>query len=822
MSWRDCAASIRTAAGRDLTDDQVSDIFEAVQRRGRALTAAGKIDGFDQRLRDVVADDAGGLAVEAALKRRNAALSVIARDRMETMIVRHVEEGLSYRKSVLAFEEGTMRGIPGGRNSVASTKLAYEGEFVGGMMARMTREVPHAERMLRDREFQNDVVREMVELREGGQPGRTGNRDAAKVAPIFRDFSEISRVRLNELGANIGKLDGWAGAQIHNSDRVGKVSWQDWVAAILPKLDLARTFPELLTRSDVERALKNVWENVVFSPDRSFSRSKPEFRAPFNVARSMEQHRVLHFKSADDWLAYNETFGQGHVFDSMVAHQHRAASAAGQMDMMGPNPPITMQAVLENLKRRIDSDDRIPANEKQPAKDALTDADNTGIGSAMRIASDSHLIPHNRFWADVGSTTRAVESWQKLGGAVISSISDLVTNVVNLRFNGLSFGDSLRYQIGGMLEGRGNAEMREISYLSGEGFDGAIGHIISPFVAHDSAPGAVQAVTTRFFRWTGLTWWTDVGRAVSARVLNAHLGSNVGKAFDALPDRLQHVFSLHDITPAMWDIARASGGREVQGKRYLTPDDIADRDVQLAFRRYYADEAASSVLESDAAVQRVSTMGQQRGTPTGEATRFVMQFKGYPIAFTQRTMARAFHGGPDQSSAGVAHVGALIAGLTVMGYAAMTIKDVLRGYEPRQLFTPDDVPRGPTILAAMLQSGGAGIYGDFLFGEASRSGNSELENLTGPLPSDAARLLKLFRTARDGDTRAGAALDATLRSTPFLNVFYARPVLDYLILNELQEALAPGMLSRRDARRQRDFGQSPMLAPQDRIGLDLF
>ena len=46
-----------------------------------------------------------------------------------------------------------------------------------------------------------------------------------------------------------------------------------------------------------------------------------------------------------------------------------------------------------------------------------------------------------------------------------------------------------------------------------------------------------------------------------------------------------------------------------------------------------------------------------------------------------------------------------------LGYVSMTLKDLLKGKEPR------DPNNFKTIMAAFLQGGGLGIYGDVLFKE---------------------------------------------------------------------------------------------------------
>jgi hypothetical protein len=149
------------------------------------------------------------------------------------------------------------------------------------------------------------------------------------------------------------------------------------------------------------------------------------------------------------------------------------------------------------------------------------------------------------------------------------------------------------------------------------------------------------------------------------------------------------------------------------------------------------------------------------------------------------------------------HIGHLMAGLFVAGYASMTAKDYLNGLDQ-----PRDPTSYKTILAALKQSGGLGIYGDFLFGEANRFGNGFIETLAGPSFGALGSVANLATRARDGDAKAGEALNIALQNTPFLNLFYVRPGLDYLFLNSLRESVSPGFLARQEQRRFKDYGQT--------------
>jgi hypothetical protein len=239
--------------------------------------------------------------------------------------------------------------------------------------------------------------------------------------------------------------------------------------------------------------------------------------------------------------------------------------------------------------------------------------------------------------------------------------------------------------------------------------------------------------------------------------------------------------------------------------------DDTRRRLEIQMRRFFADETRFAFIEADAASRRLTLLNSAagQGTIIGELLRTLMQFKGYPIAFTQRVLGRAFYGFGEPGAprtlsdrlSQIGHIGNTFALLTFFGYLSMSLKDMALGYGPRD---PTDYK---TLLAAMMQGGGAGIYGDYLFAEASRFGGGPLETAAGPTAGAVTKAVLLFQAARDGDARAGSALSLALQNTPMLSLWYVRPAADYLILNTLREAASPGTLARRDRKRFEDYGQ---------------
>lgn len=322
-------------------------------------------------------------------------------------------------------------------------------------------------------------------------------------------------------------------------------------------------------------------------------------------------------------------------------------------------------------------------------------------------------------------------------------------------------------------------------------------------------------------------------RAALASGMPARLAQAEGRMMEKL-DRLRRAIGRVGQEAVREDIRRLEGfeaqwqkraaeleafaARVEQRARARTAADLADRfdweprvqrvladtrrDVELAFRRFFADEMLGSTLEPDAQLRRFLYQGTQPGTVKGEALRAIALFKSFPVAYAQRVISQAVLGfGEGERGKQLAHIGGLIAISTMLGYAAMTAKDLVRGYTPR------DPTNWKTWLAAMAQGGGIGIYGDFLFGQGNRFGNSPLETVAGPALGGAANLISIWQRAKEGEAKAGDALGVLMRETPFINLWWARPALDALILNSAREWASPGTLRRQARQREKDYGQ---------------
>jgi hypothetical protein len=768
-------ASMKVATDGQLSKDEIAQVVQLLDHRRRALEAAGRIDNLEQRMAEIASEEANKVRMAALLQKKRAALAFLARDRTAVRLEALREQGLSPEQAVLALFEGTPQSLRDGRHSIHATRLAFEARYVGEMMDEVVREMPAAPKLVGDPAFAEDIVREMFEIRDGGEPGRSGNPDARKVARIFARYAEVGRRELNRLGAVIGALDGWGGPHAHDAVKMLRVSADEWAQRIAARLDFVRTFPDL-TSGEAMDVLKASYETITTGRNNRKAVPAGTVRGPRDLVRMLYEDRVFYFRSADDWLAYQAEFGRGNIWTGMLRHQRKMAGAAAQLEVLGPNPEALLDFLLapgseagEGLRQSVGD-----------ASGFMTGVNPDGITAARLLSGD-----------------RARRSMARLGGAVTGSVSEAVTQAAKLRYRGRPFFAAYQEQVIALIHSVSRvsgAGERDVAILLGEGMDGLLDGIHAGAFAEDSLPGAMSSAMAKFFRWSALTDAADTMRTVGARMMAAHLGTMTSRSWETLPERLRVGLGRYGIAEQNWRLIQESGFEGPNGNRYVTPDRITNRDVALALRRFISDEIGFGMI-----VPQSGRLISQPGTCVGALLRSIARLKGSPIAVGQRSIDRSV----------TLHIGHWLARTLLAGAIAMTAKDYMKGHDRRKFINPDGTANPEALLTAFVQSGGAGIYGDFLFGQINRFASNAPEAGSGA----AMELIDNFIEARNGNGQAGDWLNSTLQNTPFANLAFVRPAVDFLILNEIREPVLPGFLKRQRRSLAGDKRQS-LLYPQ--------
>jgi len=834
MAFKDCIAEVEAAAGRKFSDDELDELFTTLQRREKLAAASSTLESSDQVLAKEARDLAEKLKRAAFIEKRNAAIALRkgaeAYDFIKTNFPNDPGEGLK------AMMVGTNLVRDGSRFSVAAQQKELLIRYVGGLLTDL--EAKDLLKVMKDGALDREISRALFTIDNPNATPYAGIDEAMEIAKILHKWQEVVRKQYNDAGADIGKELGYIVKQSHDSDKLRTAGYQAWRDAIMPKLDMARTFAD---GRDPEEALQAIYANIVSGDHRKAKDEITGFKGgTFNLGKRASAERVLHFKDADNWFDYNTQFGIGGIMDATLRTMETSAQNIGLMRKLGPNP----RDVYNRLIERVRDDIKDPTIKAQFLSDVRPGA---MLDNYFAAVDGTTNIPVASVAAQVSSGVRAFQNMSKLGGALIASAQDLVAVAAEMRYQGA--GDmfsGMGEAIAGLSRGQNRAGMREIDAALPVFFEGMRDGISARFDPADNLPGSISRLQQLFFKANGLTWWTDTLRAATVRSFSHHAGSLADAAFDALPKDFSRVLSLYGIDAGKWDIIRSAPQKLADGRSYLTPDTIRDlpdaqfvayleaqgkkpsdyavrqlrEEVVSQFRTYFSDRASYAVLEPDAQTRALLLQGTQPGTVQGELLRFIGQFKSFPVAFVQKVIGREVYGrGADTLSDALKNTNGEMLGMaqlfvwsTLFGYGIMTAKEIIKGREPRTPETPAEYAK--LVQAAMLQGGGLGIFGDFLFGEMkNRYGQSALGTLLGPTFATVGDVMDLFGRAKSGDDFAGQALRVALNNTPFANLFYTKAALDYLVVYRIQESLNPGYLKRMEERVQRENSQSFIFPP---------
>lgn len=171
---------------------------------------------------------------------------------------------------------------------------------------------------------------------------------------------------------------------------------------------------------------------------KSPAEAKPNgFRGPANIAKKMSQERVLHFKDGVAWHEYNQLYGTGNLREAVLRGLDLSGQNTALMRKLGTNPEANLNMAMDIIAEdvRKSGDPAALAN--------FNTARETMIKNRFAEVSGQTRIPGNATQARIAANVRAWQSLSKLGGALLSSFTDLPVAASEMRYQGKNFLGSL-------------------------------------------------------------------------------------------------------------------------------------------------------------------------------------------------------------------------------------------------------------------------------------------------------------------------------------------------------------------------------------------
>lgn len=831
-----CEKTVNAAAGRNLSEDEMGRLVSDMENTVKRIRAENEGISLEAAALRAAEELSNAEKLANVIEARNKALNT----RIAAQRLAFIRDSFPDRPDIglSAILVGRNEARTGSRSSASAEQFQLRSKYLSGLNHDL--EQAGVLKYLSSGSNDAEVADAMWRLGKGESTDGM-MKESVKIAEIITKWQESARLDANKAGAWIRKMPGYIARQGHDMMKIRAAGFAAWRDAILPKLDKA-TFEGV---ADQDAFLRSVYDGLASGVH--LASEKPDwmkgFKGSRNVARRASQERVLHFLDGRSWYEYNREFGVGSVREAIYGGLEASARNTGLMRILGTNP----ENMVNYLADTISAD--LKGNEKALA--AFNDARRTSIKHQMAEITGQTNIPGSSSLARFGSTTRAVDSMMKLGGAMISSFNDLASNALELRYQGKNFMEALTESIQGRLKRFSSEEQKEILSSLGVYADSMRDEILQRFSGDVTLPGKVARLQRQFFRLNGLNWWTDASRNTTATMISHWLSGNAKSPHSTLNSDLKRALDLHGIGEPEWNIYRTMDMKGSEGRTFMTPDGIdsvpddviakyvADKNITVnersitnarselgdKLRGYILDRVMVAMTEPTARTRALMKQGTQPGTWPGEIFRFMGQYKSFTASFMQQALGREVFGrGYTPAPLGQSRWGSvsnalfksgkgemvglaqLALWMTFFGYLSMQTKLMLKGQTPR----PADAK---TFLAAAAQGGGLGIFGDFLFGEANRFGAGPVLSMVGPVASSTDQLVSLFQKTRSGDAKAGDFFRFTVDHTPFINLFWSRPILNYLFLNQLQESLSPGSLHRYEQNIRKNQGNDFLIPP---------
>jgi hypothetical protein len=909
--------------------ETVVDTLLQERARVKADLAQGKIADAERELAEAWRGRMGEARVQNAQARRQAAINVLTRQTLNARMEAVKAAGFSGMDALEATLVGSNKRFFGARDSIESRRISIKRDFLGGMINELeamdAQGTPLKKLFAQDAEFNANVVREVI------LPESTGDAAARAVADIFSRHMEKARLRLNAAGADIGRLEGYL-PQSHDLWKItgkrkdGRDGRQAWIEALSDKLDMEKTFPGLTDPKEIAGILDHIYDNITLGRENGPNAlERGERSGPANMAARLGAHRVLHFKDADAFMAYHAEYGRGNVLSGVISHLEGASRKLALMEVLGPNPEAMLKSVIAEeirLTREAEAGKSRTPEQEQAFRD-LQNAEGLKSGKVaywfMELTGEAGWVANNSA-ARFMSVLRATQTLSKLGGASLSAVADAFIKAMNMRnVAGLSWPEAVAESIGQYFK-LYRGEERQLARQLGAFVEDMSGEMRVRWDVNDAIPGRLASLQDKLFRWSGLNWITETGKAGYAMWFSRHLGEAAEKAWGELDASRLALLQYHGFDAGKWDLLRLMAEETPDGQRLIVPAradlipdaalenllpellraeknpaavldawtqrqaatladlrekfpferdsgdftlgsrseyeqflwrelpeelrkkpaameqaaweaarsrelDRARRDLRTDALSMITDETMYAIIEPDARARAFMRQGTRPGTVAGEFWRTIMQFKSFPITYLQREMGGrrwvrgdlqegmrygwnrgAIRDAVSYDPRGV--IGAAVSAY-LFGYLAMTLKDLAKGRTPR------DPTEKETVFAALMQSGGAGILGDFFFNKANRYGGSFAGTLTGPLTGEVGRAITAMQSMMRGEFQDGGedALRILMDNAPLVNLWYTREALNWGLLYHLREMISPGTLARTERKLKEEYGQGYVFSP---------
>lgn len=859
---KECVERVQLSLGKAITPTEASDMLANVRAKMAEIRLKNPVlwDGMTKQMRvDMAVKEVQAAMQAQALKiKQRARLNVIAQANIEKSI------GLARKRGYHGYSAGTQvlqevdRYVQSAQAEVASDFLvALEGKQKGILG------------LMEDKEFARTVVREVYGL-------DTGSKMAKEVATVWKEMSDTCVDRFNAAGGNLGKIEHYM-PQTHDDARMRQANeilkgdnafqrfqhefgytfndhnpyvdnQKAWVSYVFDRIDKDRYVDlngEKMSDEDIVQMLAKAYDTIVQNGAENFEVSNVASEAFSGAGRANrgDLHRALHFKDAEAFIEYQETFGHGSFFGNMLGSLRRTAKDAALLEKMGPNPNNMNRGIKRICQAEADQMNGRMQGVLAPKKTWKIGLSSRFYDSAWSVLNGeaSMVRPDRAFVASLMGGVRNLEVVGKLQSTFITSLPDVVSYFVTSRLNKTP----LLRATANLCKAWGS-ESKDIAKRAGLMAD-ALASNLERFGQNNVGQGWTGMLANAMMKLSLLDQLTNGVRQASMINMMGTMAMVRQWDWDGLEPFQRRQLERLGVTERDWKLWQAAEPYVAHnGARVLTRQDIREvdlnklngidpdglspdvenpftqRDIDHAVTTYMAflrDESGLASLAPDLRTRALSNVMGERGTFGGEIMRSFLLFKSFPIGFVFRHLERISDLAQTQGKASsVKYAASIVVGSTVAAAISVQLKQLIAGRDMQDM-TDDDF-----WWQALSTGGGLSFLSDLIIAGVDGQnayGSQNFLKFLGPVVGTTLDTFDVIAAlgssgiySDDKETKVGAkALRLARGHMPFVNLWYTKAVFDRAVYNDLMEFCSPGYTARLEAWGMKNTGQEYWWSP---------
>ena len=645
--------------------------------------------------------------------------------------------------------------------------------------------------------------------------------DVRELGNVIKQVFDYTHSRYKTSGGILGKIQNYF-PQVHRAEAIRKVDKDEWIDFTLERVDKDKMIDaetgQPFTNEKLREVLSNTYDDIVTGGASSLvkrieaGKGAPKGRSR-DVALKRQTSRFIHFKNADSYLEYNTKFGTGEqgLTKAFLSHVDSMSKDIGMLEVLGPKP--------DSMSRFLDMKMR---------SEKASSANINWVNAQYRVMRGlGYTDAVDSIWWKMATIPQNIIRSAVMGSASLSALSDPVFLMATSKINGLSSTRAIKNYVKFMSPFKN--EVKDLAERAGLIVDTISGSTLSDTrFAGEMLDGKLTrylaGIVNKLSGLDAMTRATKDGIAIEAL---SSFGDQIAKkiSFDKLDPDFKAMLKRGGIDSKDWDsLLKADIYKPRKGVNVLitnemrvsnkldtkTANNVANKvdDLVNDLRQMAANESNLATR----AITSGAIFGTAGAGATGSISRAtasnLFMLKTFPITVINTHLLPAIRRARVQKK--YDHLMMVTVGTTLLGGMVMQLKDMVKGKTPKEM---DD---HKFWLAALLQGGGLGLFGDFFLQDRSRFGRGIGTEIGGP----ALGLIDdVLRTTKGNFDRFSDGKDPNFlrdvfrlvkRNTPLSSLWYGRLVLERLLLDNIERMVDPNFdkrVRRMERKMRKESGQ---------------